>query len=65
MRKLGYLEECIQWIRSYHLTMSEWDKNLTAEAFDKPEESNNEYVILVAKDAYGMGIDNPDVKLVI
>lgn len=65
IRKLGYPEECIRWIRPYHSTMSEWDKNLTAEAFGKPAEDNNECVILVATDAYDMGIDNPDVKLVI
>lgn len=45
--------------------MSEWDKNLTTEAFSKPAEENNECVILVATDAYDMGIDNPDIKLVI
>ena len=45
--------------------MFKWDKNPTAEAFDKPAEENNGCVILVAIDAYGMSIDNPDVKLVI
>lgn len=45
--------------------MSEWDKNLTAKAFDKLAKNNNECVILVATDAYGMGINNSDVKLVI
>ena len=45
--------------------MFEWDKNLTAEAFSKPAKENNEGVILVTTDAYGIDIDNPDVKLVI
>lgn len=45
--------------------MSEWDKNLTAEAFSKPTEENNKYVILISTDAYSMGIVNSDVKLVI
>lgn len=65
MRKLGYPKECIRWIRPYYSAISEWDKNLTAEAFGKPAEENNECVILVATDAYGMGIDNPDVKRVV
>lgn len=45
--------------------MSKWNKNLTIEAFGKPVEENNEYVILVTIDAYSIGINNPDVKLVI
>ena len=65
MKKLGYLEDSLQWIKPYHSAMFEWVKNLTAEAFGKPEEENNECIILVATNAYGMGINNPDVKLVI
>ena len=65
MRKLGYPEECIRWIKPYHSAMLEWDKNLTAEAFGKLAEDNNECVILIATDAYGIGINSPDVKLVI
>lgn len=45
--------------------MSEYDKNLTAEAFRIPGDENTECSILVATDAYGMGIDNPDVRLVV
>lgn len=45
--------------------MSEWDKNLTAKAFFTLENSNFECTIEIAIDAYGLGIDNPDIKLLI
>lgn len=54
------------WIRSYYSTISEYDKRLIADAFRVLDTSKDlEYVIFVATDAYGMGIDNPDIKLVI
>ena len=65
MKKLGYPDNSFKWIRPYHSVISECDKNLTAEAFRVPGEENTECVILVATDAYGMGIDNPDIKLVV
>lgn len=65
MKKLGYPEGSSKWIWPYHSLMSEYDKNLTAEAFRIPGNENNECTILVATDAYGMGIDNLDVKLVV
>ena len=65
MKKLGYPAGSTQWIRPYHSAMSEWDKTLTAKAFGKPGTENTECTILIATDAYGIGIDNPDVKLVI
>lgn len=45
--------------------MSEWDKFFIAKAFKVSREKNSKYIILVAIDAYNMGIDNPDIQLVI
>lgn len=65
MKQLGYPDSCMTWIRPYYSTMSDWDKNLTAAAFRIPGDENLECTFLVATDAYGMGIDNPDIKLII
>lgn len=65
MIKLDYPEESWKWIRPYYSAISDWDKALTADAFGMPGDENTECTIIVATDAYGMGIDNPDVKLVI
>lgn len=45
--------------------MSKWDKNLIAQAFRVPRKKNIECTILVAMDVYGIGINNPDIRLVI
>ena len=45
--------------------MSDWDKSLIAKAFCIPRDENLEYIILVTINAYGIGINNSDVKLVI
>lgn len=63
MQKLRYPEGFFKWIRLYQFLMSDYNKNLTAEAFCISGNENNECTILVATDAYGMGIDNWDVKL--
>ncbi len=65
MKKLGYPGKSMGWIRLYHSEMSEWDQSLIPNAFAVQGDKNMECIILVAIDAYGMGIDNPDVKLVI
>ena len=65
MKKLGYPEGCEKWIRPYHSAMSDWDKDLISKAFRIPGEDNTSCTILVATDAYGMGIDNPDIRLVV
>ena len=65
MKYLGYPKESSKWIRLYYSALSDWDKGLTAAAFVVAADENEECVILVATDVYGMGIDNPDVKLVI
>lgn len=65
MQKLGYPDSCSHWIRPYYSTMSDWNKDLIANAFLQLGDENIECIILVATDAYGIGIDNPDIKLVI
>ena len=65
MRKLGYLDSSCKWVQPYYSTMSEWDKELIASAFEVPEDKNLECTILIATDSYGMGINNPEIKLVI
>ncbi|MCJ1464294.1 hypothetical protein MMC07_002907 [Pseudocyphellaria aurata] len=49
------------WIKPYFASMSEHDKEVTANEFRVPGSENTERTILVATDAYGMEIDNPDV----
>lgn len=65
MRKLGYPPGSEKWIRPYYSIISDWDKSVTTNAFKVTQEDNTECTILVATDAYGMGIDNPDIKLVV
>ena len=65
MQKLEYPTFLSIWIWPYYAIISDWDKDLIAKAFYIPGDENLEYTILVASDAYDMGIDNPDVKLVI
>lgn len=55
----------MKWIRPYHSAISEWDKNLIAKTFSIAGNENTKCTILVATDAYGMGINNLDVRLVI
>lgn len=45
--------------------MSDWDKGFIAQAFRVKGDENTECTILVATNAYGMGIDNPDIRLVV
>ena len=45
--------------------MLDWDKELIAKTFKTSSNKNTECIILVATDAYEIGIDNPDIWLVI
>lgn len=45
--------------------MFDWDKTIIASAFKIVNKENTKYIILVATDAYSIGIDNPDIRLVI
>lgn len=65
MKMLGYPPGSDRWVRPYYSTISDFDKAIIAEAFKVVNEDNSECIILVASDAYGMGINNPDIKLVV
>jgi len=65
MRRLGYPSHATRLVRPYFSWMAEYDKIETAKAFEMRDEHCNSVRVLLATDAYGLGIDNPDVKLVI
>lgn len=45
--------------------MSDWDKELIAKALKINRSENTKYIIFIATNTYGMGIDNPNIRLVI
>ena len=45
--------------------MSKYDKSLTAKAFCIPGNENNQSTIFIATNTYGIGIDNPNIELMI
>lgn len=57
MKQLGYPEGLDKWIKPYHSAMSDWAKSRIAASFKVNGDENTECTILVATDAYGMGID--------
>ena len=65
IKQLGYHESSMTSIRPFDSTKSDWDKSLIAKVFYIPGDENLEYMIFVAIDVYGIGINNPDVKLII
>lgn len=65
MRKFNYPFRSPIWVRPYHATMPDFDKNLTAKAFQVPNEENTKCIILVATNIYGMEINNPDIRLIV
>jgi superfamily II DNA helicase RecQ len=55
----------INAIEAYHSELAEYDKRRISTEFEKPDTENvldsSVYRIIVATDAMGMGIDNPDI----
>ena len=62
---LGYLNDLSKSIRPYHSAMLEFDKSLTAGAFRILDNKNTKCSILVATNAYKIGINNPDMRLLV
>lgn len=65
MKQKNYPDRSRSWAQGFFSIMAEYDKEMTANKFCVPGDENTECTILVATDAYGMGIDNPNVALVI
>ena len=59
----------INAVQAYHSELAEYDKRRISTEFEKPDTENvldsSVHRIIVATDAMGMGIDNPDIRLVI
>jgi len=59
----------IDAVQAYHSELAESDKRRISTEFEKPDTEsvldNSIHRIIVATDAMGMGIDNPDIRLVI
>lgn len=64
IKKLGYLDFSTTRIRQYHSMMTDWDKDLIANAFLVPGDKNMECVILEATNTYDIFINNLDIKFV-
>jgi len=56
-------------IQAYHAELAEWDKRRISTEFEKPDKESvsdsSKHRVIVATDAMGMGINNPDVRLVV
>lgn len=62
---LHYLEGLEKWMKRYFLIISELDKAIVAEAFQIDGNININRIIFVTTNAYGIGINNLDIRLVI
>lgn len=65
MPKFGYFSQTHNWVCLYYFTISEWDKKITIIAFQTCIEDNVEYIILITIIAYGIRINNLNIKLII
>ena len=59
----------INAVQAYHSELAESDKRRISTEFEKPDTESvsdcSKHRIIVATDAMGMGIDNPDIRLVV
>lgn len=65
MKQLGYPESFDKWIKPYHLAIFNRDKLRIAAIFKINGDENIECTIFVAINAYGIGIDNLNIKVII
>lgn len=65
MKQLDYPKTAAALIKPYFSWLNTYDKTRTADAFACSNDLCNEVRILCSTDAYGLGVDNPDVVRVI
>jgi helicase-like protein len=65
MNELGYPPEAEKWVQPYFSIMAKGDKQRISQEFAKLDEDCSSCRIIIATDAYGLGIDNPDVRRVV
>ena len=65
MMELAYPQEALGLIRPYYSWLNSTDKDSTANAFKLPNIECHQVRILCATDAYGLGVHNPDVEIVV
>ena len=65
MRSLKYPEGCHDWILTFFSEMSDYDKENIASRFLRRSSECDSPRILICTDAYGLGLDNPDVEVVV
>ena len=63
------MEEVAYTIKAYYSEIAEHDKQVISAEFCKPNIPNllesSQIHIILATDAMGMGIDNPDIRMVV
>ena len=62
---LDYPASASPWVQPFFSAMAQHDKDRIAEAFSRPSSDCKTVRILICTDAYGLGIDNPDVVRVV
>ena len=65
MIRLGYPDDAKRLIKPYYTWEAEYDKIKTADSFAQSNETCMDVRILCSTDAYGVGVDNPDVEIII
>ena len=65
MAALGYRVPIVSMTRPFFSAMAESDKKKVLEDFGRPSEICESPRIIIATEAYGLGIDNPDISRVI
>lgn len=65
MRQLNYPSSASNWVSPFFSDMADSDKTRVSQEFERLSPLCERPRILIATDAYGLGIDNPDIERVV